>query len=103
MLPNGDILVAEGKGQGAPALRPKDIIAGFIKGLGKSPTPGGNRLSLLRDATGGWTVPLWMLVALSVPLAWSALQVARPGYLEDEIEARDDARGQDLSSAARSS
>ena len=55
VLPNGDILVAEGKGQGAPALRPKDIIAGFIKGLGKSPTPGGNRLSLLRDADGDGT------------------------------------------------
>lgn len=50
VLPNGDILVAEGKGQGAPALRPKDIIAGFIKSLGKSPVPGGDRLTLLRDA-----------------------------------------------------
>ncbi|MFC6463214.1 PQQ-dependent sugar dehydrogenase [Paracoccus aerius] len=52
VLPNGDILVAEGKGQGAPALRPKDIIAGFIKALGKSPVSGGNRLTLLRDADG---------------------------------------------------
>ncbi|RRH72997.1 PQQ-dependent sugar dehydrogenase [Falsigemmobacter faecalis] len=52
VLPNGDILVAEGKGQGAPAMRPKDIIAGFIKGLGKSPEPGGDRLTLLRDADG---------------------------------------------------
>ena len=33
VLPNGDILVAEGKGQGAPALRPKDVIAGFIDEL----------------------------------------------------------------------
>jgi glucose/arabinose dehydrogenase len=55
VLPNGDILVAEGKGQGAPALRPKDIIAGFIKALGKSPVPGGNRLTLLRDADGDGT------------------------------------------------
>ena len=31
VLPNGDILVAEGKGGGAPVLRPKDYIAGFIK------------------------------------------------------------------------
>lgn len=50
ILPNGDILVAEGKGGSAPALRPKDIIAGFIKGLGKSPVEGGDRLTLLRDA-----------------------------------------------------
>lgn len=55
VLPNGDILVAEGKGQGAPALRPKDIIAGFIKALGKSPVPGGDRLTLLRDADGDGT------------------------------------------------
>ena len=52
VLPNGDILVAEGKGQSAPALRPKDIIAGFIKALGRSPVEGGNRLTLLRDADG---------------------------------------------------
>ena len=52
MLPNGDILVTEGSGGGAPALRPKDIIAGFIKGLGKSSVPGGDRLTLLRDADG---------------------------------------------------
>lgn len=50
ILPNGDILVAEGKGQGAAVLRPKDMIAGFIKGLGKSPEVGGDRLTLLRDA-----------------------------------------------------
>ena len=50
VLPNGDILVAEGKGAAAPAMRPKDLIAGFIKGLGKSPEPGGDRLTLLRDA-----------------------------------------------------
>lgn len=60
-------------------------------------------LSLLRDATGGWTVPLGLLVALWVPLAWSAVLVARPGYMEDELEARGRARPQDLSSAARSS
>jgi glucose/arabinose dehydrogenase len=52
VLPNGDILVAEGSGGGAPVLRPKDIIANFIKGQGKSSVRGGNRLTLLRDADG---------------------------------------------------
>ncbi|MRX50815.1 sorbosone dehydrogenase family protein [Paracoccus sp. S-4012] len=53
VLPNGDILVAEGRGGGdAPSLRPKDIIAGVVKGLGTSSVEGGNRLSLLRDADG---------------------------------------------------
>jgi glucose/arabinose dehydrogenase len=52
MLPNGDILVSEGKGGGAPKLTPKDVIAGFIKAKGTSPVKGGNRLTLLRDADG---------------------------------------------------
>lgn len=55
VLPNGDILVAEGKGASAPALRPKDVIAGFIKAMGKSAVEGGNRLTLLRDADGDGT------------------------------------------------
>jgi glucose/arabinose dehydrogenase len=55
VLPNGDILVAEGSGGGAPALRPKDLIANYIKGLGKSAVKGGNRLTLLRDADGDGT------------------------------------------------
>jgi glucose/arabinose dehydrogenase len=52
VLPNGDILVAEGKGGGAPKLTPKDVIAAYIKAKGTSPVKGGNRLSLLRDADG---------------------------------------------------
>jgi glucose/arabinose dehydrogenase len=52
VLPNGDVLVAEGSGGGAPALRPKDIIAGVIKAQGKTKVKGGNRLTLLRDADG---------------------------------------------------
>jgi len=52
VLPNGDILVAEGRGGGAPALRPKDIIASFIKSKGTTSVASGNRLTLLRDANG---------------------------------------------------
>jgi glucose/arabinose dehydrogenase len=55
VLPNGDILVAEGSGGGAPALRPKDVIANYIKGLGKTDKKGGNRLTLLRDTEGDGT------------------------------------------------
>ena len=50
VLPNGDILVAEGRGGHAPQLKPKDVIAGHIKGGGSSPVEGGDRLTLLRDA-----------------------------------------------------
>jgi glucose/arabinose dehydrogenase len=52
ILPNGDILVAEGRGGGAPTLRPKDVVAGYIKGKGTTAVAGGNRLTLLRDADG---------------------------------------------------
>jgi len=59
VLPNGDILVAEGSGgKQAPTVRPKDFIAGFIKSLGKSAAPSGNRLTLLRDADGDGTYEL---------------------------------------------
>ena len=52
ILPNGDILVAEGRGGGAPKLQPKDIVAGYIKAKGNTTVKGGNRLTLLRDADG---------------------------------------------------
>jgi glucose/arabinose dehydrogenase len=50
VLPNGDILIAEGKGGGAPKLTPKDVIAAYIKAKGTSKVKGGDRLTLLRDA-----------------------------------------------------
>ncbi|MFK3971472.1 PQQ-dependent sugar dehydrogenase [Pseudomonas sp. NPDC087358] len=53
VLPNGDILVAEGKGgTEAPKLKPKDVIASYIKAQGNTKVKGGNRLTLLRDADG---------------------------------------------------
>lgn len=52
VLPNGDILVAEGRGGGAPALKPKDVIAGSIKAKGNTAVKSGNRLTLLRDSAG---------------------------------------------------
>lgn len=56
VLPNGDILVTEGTGgQGAPRLNPKAFIANIIKSFGRTPVPGGNRLTLLRDSDGDGT------------------------------------------------
>ena len=56
VLPNGDILIAEGKGGAeAPAMRPKDLIAGYLMAKGTSPVKGGDRLTLLRDANGDGT------------------------------------------------
>lgn len=50
VLPNGDVLIAEGRGGHAPAMRPKDVIAGVIKKQGNTKIAGGNRITLLRDA-----------------------------------------------------
>ena len=55
VLPNGDILIAEGKGGGAAKLTPKDVIAGYLKAKGNSPVEGGDRLTLLRDSDGDGT------------------------------------------------
>ncbi|MFN3790894.1 PQQ-dependent sugar dehydrogenase [Massilia sp.] len=52
VLPNGDILVAEGRGGNAAKLKPKDVIASYIKAKGNTSVKGGNRLTLLRDADG---------------------------------------------------
>lgn len=50
VLPNGDILIAEGRGGNAPPLRPKDVIAGVIKKQGNTKIQGGDQITLLRDA-----------------------------------------------------
>lgn len=56
MLPNGDILVAEGKGgDRKPKLRPKDFIAVILLAKGTSPVESGDRLTLLRDTDGDGT------------------------------------------------
>jgi glucose/arabinose dehydrogenase len=99
LLPNGDILVAEGAGDTAPPLRPKDIIAGFIKKLGRGSVPGGQRLTLLRDADGDGAYEIRRVFAenLNAPyglaLVGNALYVAnqdslvRFDYTEGQMEA----------------
>jgi len=53
VLPNGDILVAEGRGGAdAPKLKPKAVIAGVIKAKGTTQVDSGHRVTLLRDADG---------------------------------------------------
>ncbi|AZP71979.1 sorbosone dehydrogenase family protein [Pseudomonas poae] len=58
VLPNGDILVAEGRGGSAAKLKPKDVIASLIKAEGNTKVKSGNRLTLLRDADGDGTYEL---------------------------------------------
>lgn len=63
VLPNGDILVAEGRGGNAAKLKPKDVIASQIKAKGNTSVKGGNRLTLLRDADGDGTYELQTVFA----------------------------------------
>ena len=63
VLPNGDILVAEGRGGNAAKLKPKDVIAGVIKARGNTTVDSGNRLTLLRDADGDGSYELQTVFA----------------------------------------
>ncbi len=64
VLPNGDILVAEGKGGGGkPKLMPKDFLVGYFLSKGTSSVESGDRLTLLRDADGDGTYEGRMIFA----------------------------------------
>ena len=45
-------------------------------------------IGLLHDLTGGWTVPLLVLIGLCVPLLAVGLAVSRPSYVEDQVAPR---------------
>lgn len=45
-------------------------------------------IGVLRDATGGWTVPVLLLLALAVPQALVGVYCARPAFIEDQLERR---------------
>jgi glucose/arabinose dehydrogenase len=87
VLPNGDIIVAEGRGGKAAKLKPKDVIAGYIKAQGNTKVKGGNRLTLLRDADGDGKYELQTVFAdnLDAPyglaFANNKLYVANQGEL----------------------
>ena len=42
-------------------------------------------VGVLHDGSGGWTVPLVVLLVLVVPQLFVGLAVARPAYVEDEL------------------
>jgi CP family cyanate transporter-like MFS transporter len=62
------------------------VLSGFVQGIGYTVgTAGPLVVGLLYEATGGWTAPLWFMlavVALTVP---AAFVLARPRYVEDEV------------------
>ncbi len=50
-------------------------------------------IGLLHDATGGWSVPLIVLMLLGPGIALSGLRVSRPVFVDDELAARSVSRG----------
>ncbi len=45
-------------------------------------------VGLLHDLSGGWTVPLLVLLALTVPQLLAGWAVSRPAYVEDQLGSR---------------
>ena len=43
-------------------------------------------VGLLHDLSGGWTVPLLVLLVLTIPQLLLGLSVSRPAYIEDELD-----------------
>ena len=84
VLPNGDILVAEGRGGNAPALKPKDVIAGPIKAAGTTQVPSGNRLTLLRDADGDGEYELQTVFAEDLDAPYGLALVGNNLYVANQ-------------------
>jgi glucose/arabinose dehydrogenase len=84
VLPNGDILVSEGLGGSAPKLRPKDVIAGYIKSLGKSGTKGGDRITLLRDRDGDGKYELQTVLIDKLNAPYGMALVGSELYIADQ-------------------
>src|SRR5690606_26219170 len=102
VLPNGDILVAEGRGGNARALKPKDVIAGFIKSKGTTSVKSGNRLTLLRDADGDGTYELQTVFADNLNAPYGLALVEDKLYVanQDALVRFDYSEGQTQASGA---
>jgi CP family cyanate transporter-like MFS transporter len=62
-------------------------LSGFTQSLGYLVAAiGPFAVGVVYDATGGWTAPLWLLMALVVPLLAVGAYAGRPAYLEDQLE-----------------
>jgi len=63
-------------------------LSGFVQSTGYLMSAVGPLgTALLHDITGSWTLPLWGLMALTLPMLWTGVHFARPRSLEDELAA----------------
>jgi len=62
-------------------------LSGFTQSVGYLIAATGPFLTgVLHDITDGWTVPLVVLIALTVPLFWAGAKVSRPDAIEDHLD-----------------
>ncbi|MCF6376712.1 MFS transporter [Nocardioides KLBMP 9356] len=62
-------------------------LSGFVQPVGYALAAiGPFAVGLVHEATEGWTLVLVLLALTSVPLTLAALRVARPTYVDDELE-----------------
>ncbi|WP_208279795.1 PQQ-dependent sugar dehydrogenase [Massilia oculi] len=102
VLPNGDILVAEGRGGNAAKLKPKDVIAGYIKAKGNTQVKSGNRLTLLRDADGDGQYELKTVFAADLNAPYGLAFANNKIYVanQDELVSFDYQEGQTKAAGA---
>jgi hypothetical protein len=102
VLPNGDILVAEGRGGNAAKLKPKDVIAGYIKAKGNTKVKSGNRLTLLRDADGDGQYELKTVFAADLNAPYGLAYANNKIYVanQDELVSFDYQEGQTKAAGA---
>ena len=61
-------------------------LSGFSQTIGYSLAATGPLLvGVMLAATGGWTIPLWVLIATTVVMVWAGLIASSPGYVDDEL------------------
>src|SRR3546814_872055 len=102
VLPNGDILVAEGRGGNAGKLKPKDVVAGYIKAKGNTSVKSGNRLTLLRDGDGDGSYELKTVFADKLNAPYGLALVGNTLYVanQDALVKFDYTAGQTKASGA---
>lgn len=62
-------------------------VSGFAQSIGYSfAAVGPFAVGALRDLTGGWELPLWLLMGSAAVLVGSGLVATRPGAIDDELE-----------------
>jgi CP family cyanate transporter-like MFS transporter len=61
-------------------------LSGFVQGIGYAIGALGPLLvGLLREASGGWTVPIWFMLGILVLAIPAVLVLRAPRYVEDEV------------------